>query len=152
MPAKRDVDLSELLEREVARDDEFRSEWLRLAPARQFAAMLIGYRADHDLSQRALAKLLGVSQPRIARMESGEQNPDFETILAVVGKLGTEFVLDVAPAGVDARLVTKTARTAGATIKHGDVAVVTATARAGANGSQTRAQGTSRRRGVPKPG
>ena len=84
---------SELLAPEQARADEFRAAWLRLAPARQFAAMLVGYRADGDLSQRALAELLGVSQPRIARMESGEQNSDVETISSVVGKLGTEFAL-----------------------------------------------------------
>jgi len=127
---KRDQDLDTLLKREQAQSEEFRGEWLRLAPARQFAAVLIGYRADHGLSQRALAKLLEVSQPRIARMESGEQNPDFETIVSVVGKLGTEFMLDVAPAGAEARLVTKGARAAGSMVTHGDVAVLTASSRA----------------------
>lgn len=129
MSPKRDVDLEDLLEQEQAGSDEFRAEWLRLAPARQFAAMLVGYRADHDLSQRALAEILGVTQPRIARMESGEQNPDFETIIAAVGALGTEFVLDVAPAETAARLVTKRARTQGSALTHGDVAVVTASSR-----------------------
>jgi len=124
--SKRDPGLGKLLEREQAQSKEFRADWLRLAPARQFAAMLVGYRADHGLSQRALAESLGVSQPRIARMESGEQNPDFETIVSVVGKLGTEFMLDVAPAGTEARLVTKGARTGGSVVTHGDVAVVTA--------------------------
>jgi len=59
-------------------------------------------------------------------MESGEQNPDFEMTVSVVGKLGTEFMLDVAPAGTEARLVTKGARTGGSVVTHGDVAVVTA--------------------------
>lgn len=121
--------LEELLEGERVQDDEFRAEWLRLAPAREFAAMVVGHRADHVLSQRALAKLMGVSQARIARMESGEQNPDFETIISVVGKLGTEFVIDVAPAGVQAQLVTEGTRAAGSAVEHGDVAVLTATTR-----------------------
>jgi DNA-binding XRE family transcriptional regulator len=129
MAATRDLHLDELLGREKAQAEQFRADWLRLAPARQFAAMLIGYRADHGLSQRALAELLGVSQPRIARMESGEQNPDFETIFSVVGKIGTEFVLDVAPVGAEARLVTKSARTTGSVTHHDEVVVVTATAR-----------------------
>lgn len=127
--AKRELGLDELLEREHAQDDEFRADWLRLAPARQFATMLIGHRADHGLSQRELAELLGVSQSRVARMESGEQNPDFETIIAIVGKLGTEFVLDVAPAGAEARLVTKGTRTSGSAAQHDGVAVVAASAR-----------------------
>lgn len=124
-----DTTFETLLSAEQSADDDFRAEWLRLAPARQFATMLVGYRADHDLSQRELAELLGVSQPRVARMESGEQNPDFETIIAAVGKLRTEFVLDVAPLGADARLVTKGARTAGTVVHHGAVAVITASAR-----------------------
>lgn len=129
MTSKRDLGLDKLLEREQAQPKEFRGEWLRLAPAREIAAMLVGYRADHGLGQRALAELLGVSQPRIARMESGEQNPDFETIVSVVGKLGTEFMLDVAPAATETRLVTKGARTAGSVVTHGDVAVLTASSR-----------------------
>ena len=124
--ARNDLTSDELLAAEQARDDEFRADWLRLAPARQFAAMLVGYRADGNLSQRALAELLGVSQPRIARMESGEHNPDVETIISVVGKLGTEFALDVAPAGAEARLISKRARTRGSTAEHGDVVVVAA--------------------------
>lgn len=101
-----------------------------LAPARQFAAMPIEYRADHALSQRALAEMLGVSQPRVARMEAGEQNPDFDTIIATVNTLGTEFMFDVAPAEPGARLVTKGAQTSGAVVRHGNVAVTTASARA----------------------
>lgn len=125
----RDAGLDKLLEHEQAKSTDFRAEWLRLAPARQFAAMLVGYRADHSLSQRALAEALGVSQPRIARMESGEQNPDFETIVSVVGKLGTEFMVDVAAAGAETRLVTEGARTVGSVVEHGDVAVVTASSK-----------------------
>jgi len=121
-----DKSFGELVADEIAHDDEFRAEWLRLAPARQFAVMLIGYRSDHALSQRQLAELLGVSQPRVARLESGEQNPDFETIIATVDKLGTEFCLDVAPAQYDAKLVTKGARTHGTVVRHGNVSVVAA--------------------------
>jgi transcriptional regulator with XRE-family HTH domain len=144
MSSRRDVEFDELLGSEQAGDEEFRAEWLRLAPARQFAAMLIGYRADHDLSQRALARLLGVSQPRVARMESGEQNPDFETIIAVVERLGTEFVLDVAPAGADAKLVTKRARTEGSVVRHGHVAVVAAVAQSGRSARRRQSRGRAR--------
>ena len=123
--------LGELIADELEGSEDFRADWLRLAPARQFAVMLIEYRADHGLSQRTLADRLGVSQPRVAKMESGEQNPDFETIIATVDKLGTEFVLDVAPARYEAKLVTKTARTSGAVVRHGNVSVVTASAARG---------------------
>jgi DNA-binding XRE family transcriptional regulator len=123
-----DVSFGELVGEELNSDDDFRREWLRLAPARQFAVMLIGHRADHGLSQRALAEKLGVSQPRVAKMESGEQNPDFDTIVATVERLGTEFVLDVGPSQYEAKLVTRGAKTSGAVARHGNVSVVTASA------------------------
>jgi len=126
----KDVTFGELVAREQHADDEFRREWQRLAPARQFAAMLIEYRADHELSQRALAERLGVSQPRVARMESGEHNPDVDTIIATVDRLGTEFALDVAPAARGAQLLKKSAQKAGAVVHHGNVAVTAASARA----------------------
>lgn len=128
--ARNDMTYGELVADEQAGDDEFRREWQRLAPARQFAAMLIEYRADHALSQRGLAKVLGVSQPRVARMESGERNPDVDTIIATVEKLGTEFLLDVAPSARGASLVTKGTQNAGAVVRHGKVAVTTASRRA----------------------
>jgi transcriptional regulator with XRE-family HTH domain len=36
------------------------------------------------LSQRALAKKLGVSQPRVVKLESGEHNPEVDTIINAV--------------------------------------------------------------------
>src|SRR5215212_4507992 len=42
---------------------------LRLAPARQFVATLIEYRADHDLTQRQLGAVLGLTQPHIAKLK-----------------------------------------------------------------------------------
>jgi transcriptional regulator with XRE-family HTH domain len=57
---------------------------------------LLRYRAEHKLSQRALAKELGVSQPRVVKLESGEHNPEVDTIINAVRRLGVEFVLDVA--------------------------------------------------------
>jgi len=88
-----------LAEQQLA-DPSFRAEWQRLAPAREFAATLLRYRAEHKLSQRALAAKLGVSQPRVVKLESGEHNPEVDTIINAVRRLGIEFVLDVAPGRV----------------------------------------------------
>jgi DNA-binding XRE family transcriptional regulator len=114
-----------LVAEEQLADPSFRAEWQRLAPAREFAATLLRYRAKHELSQRALAKKLGVSQPRVVKLESGEHNPEVDTIINVVRRLGIEFVLDVAPAGRQPALVTARAQKGGA-IAHDDVSVVAA--------------------------
>lgn len=90
--------------------------------------MLAGYRADHGLTQRQLAELLGVSQPRVAKMESGEQNPDFETVIAAVRKLGTEFCFAVRAQGSEARLIKQAARKTGAEASFRDVTVTVSSA------------------------
>jgi len=88
-------------------DPNFRQEWERTALGRLVAAQLIEYRADHGLSQRALATRLGRSQPYIAKLESGEVNPDLDTLVGLSRALNIEFVIDVAPATRQPRLVTR---------------------------------------------
>ena len=77
------------------------------------------------MSQRALATKLGVSQPRVVKLESGEHNPEVDTIINAVRRLGIEFVLDVAPADRKPTLVTARAQKRGA-IAHDNVSVVAA--------------------------
>src|ERR1700736_707605 len=97
----------ELLSAELAADPGFAAEWERLSLARMVAARLVGYRYDHGLSQRALAKRLGVSQPRVVELESGEKNPQIETLAKIAAATGLEFAIDIAPAGQTPKLVGK---------------------------------------------
>jgi DNA-binding XRE family transcriptional regulator len=109
----------ELLSAELAADPEFAVEWERLALARVVAARLCGYRFDHDLSQRGLAKLLGVSQPRVVELESGEKNPQIETLVKIAAATGLEFAIDIAPVGTEPKLVGKAFKDAPAHIYAG---------------------------------
>jgi DNA-binding XRE family transcriptional regulator len=95
----------ELLSAEMAADPEFAIEWERLALARMVAVQLIGYRSDNGLSQRRLAERLGVSQPRVVELESGEKNPQIETLVKITAKTGLEFAIDIAPIGQEPKLV-----------------------------------------------
>lgn len=115
-----------LIAEEQLADPDFRAEWQRLAPAREFATALLRYRVEHKLNQRELAKRLGVSQPRIVKLESGEHNPGVDTIINAVRRLDIEFCLDIAPTGRKPTLVTARAQKRGA-IDHDDVSVVAAT-------------------------
>ena len=100
----------ELLSAELAADPEFAAEWERLALARTVAASLAGYRFDHGLSQRELADRLGVSQPRVVELESGEKNPQIETLVKIAAATGLEFAIDIAPVGQEPKLVGKTVK------------------------------------------
>ena len=81
-----------------------------VAVARMLAVQLIRYRAVHRLSQRALAAKLGVSQPRIVELESGERTPTFDTMVKIAAATGLQFAIDIAPAGRTPQLVGKAVR------------------------------------------
>lgn len=116
----------EVLAEHLAADPEFAAEWERLALARMVAVELIGYRADRGLSQRALAERLGVSQPRVVELESGEKNPQIETLLKITSVTGVEFAIDIAPVGQVPKLVHKTVRDARAHVYAGASLLVAA--------------------------
>ena len=82
------------------KDPAVRAEWERTAVARAVAVRLVEYRAEHALSQTALARQLGMKQPAVARLEAGEHNPSFDTLARLSSALGIEFHIAVTPAGV----------------------------------------------------
>lgn len=49
---------------------------------------LIKARHEQGVSQKRLEELSGVSQPVIARMETGKTNPQLDTVLKVLASLG----------------------------------------------------------------
>jgi DNA-binding XRE family transcriptional regulator len=83
----------EVLAEHLDADPEYRREWERTALARAVAVKVIAYRAEHSLSQTALAKRLKMSQPAVARLESG-----------------VELAIDITPSGHEPQLIGKRAR------------------------------------------
>ena len=64
--------------------------------ASELRAELIKARKEKGISQKKLEKLSGVKQPVIARMETGDTNPQLSTILKVLAPLG--YKLAIVPA------------------------------------------------------
>lgn len=91
-------------------DPEFRREWERTALARAVAVKVISYRAEHGLSQTALAERLKMIQPAVARLESGEHNPTLPMLFRLSKGLGIELAIDISPTGREPRLMGKRAR------------------------------------------
>lgn len=93
-------------------DDGFREEWNRLAFARAVAVKVIEYRADHDLSQRQLAEQLGLPQPQVARLETGEHDPSQRTLTRLAGSLGIEITISITSEDRQPTALTKRGRDA----------------------------------------
>jgi len=100
----------EVLAKHLDADLEYRREWERTALARAVAVKVIAYRAEHELSQTALAKRLKMSQPAVARLESGEHNPAFPMLLRISDALGIELAIDITPSGQEPQLIGSRAR------------------------------------------
>lgn len=89
----------EVLQKQL-QNPEFREYWERTVFARAVANRLIRYRLEHGLSQSALGRKVGVSQPAIARLESGEHDPRPATLFKLSRTLGLRFNMDIHPVGV----------------------------------------------------
>lgn len=91
--------LDEVIE-EHRQDPEFAASWDRGAFAREVAVRIIAYRAERGMTQTGLAKAVGLNQPVIARLESGEHVPSLGTLAKVSRVTGLQFHLDVAHGAV----------------------------------------------------
>ena len=79
-------------------DADFRAEWERSALARAVALRIVAYRAEHGLSQTELGRRVGMSQPAVARLETGEHVPTIHTLLRLSDALRIAFLVDIGPA------------------------------------------------------
>jgi ribosome-binding protein aMBF1 (putative translation factor) len=86
---------------EEARDVEVAAELARTAVANRLAILVINYRADHELTQAALARRLGMSQPAVARLEAGHHEPSLATLVRLARHLGITLRLQVSGDSVE---------------------------------------------------
>jgi DNA-binding XRE family transcriptional regulator len=94
--------LEEVIE-EHRQDPVFREEWDRLAYARAVAVRVIAYRVGHHLSQTALARVVGITQPQIARLESGEHEPTLTSLIRLTRATGLRFDLAIGDGTIELR-------------------------------------------------
>ena len=76
-------------------DPEYRAEWERTHITHEVAMRVISYRVEHQLTQTELARMLGMRQPHIARLEAGEHEPSLATLSRLARVLGLEFHIDI---------------------------------------------------------
>src|SRR5438552_2275173 len=76
-------------------DPEYRAEWERTRLAHEVALRVISYRVEHQLTQTELARMLGMRQPHIARLEAGAHEPSLATLSRLARVLGLEFHVDI---------------------------------------------------------
>lgn len=97
MPKLSELKTAAQIAAEELADPEIRREHERTALAHAVAMRVIGYRINHGLSQTGLARLLGMHQSAIARLEAGDHEPSLATLSRLAKVLGIEFHIDITP-------------------------------------------------------
>jgi DNA-binding XRE family transcriptional regulator len=90
--------LDELVER-IEGDDCLAGTSAEFAPSRDLAAQLVAIRKAAGWSQADLARQVGVTQGRIAQLESGSANPSIQTIARLLRRAGVTVSLRLEHSG-----------------------------------------------------
>ena len=72
------------IEHEIYTKDEMHASDLRVA----LMSELIKARRERGVTQKKLEEMSGVSQPVIARLETGKTNPTIDTVIKLLAPLG----------------------------------------------------------------
>jgi ribosome-binding protein aMBF1 (putative translation factor) len=97
MPKVSELKTAAQIAAEELADPEIRREHDRTALAYAVAMRVIGYRINNGLSQTGLARLLGMHQSAIARLEAGDHEPSLATLSRLARVLEVEFHIDITP-------------------------------------------------------
>jgi transcriptional regulator with XRE-family HTH domain len=84
-------------------DPAYRAEYERTRLANDIAIRVMRYRTEHGLTQTAFGLLVGIRQPHVARLESGEHEPSLSTLVRLAGALGEDLTVDIKPGGARLR-------------------------------------------------
>jgi DNA-binding XRE family transcriptional regulator len=74
-------------------DPAYAAAEAELAPLEALARILIAYRIEQGLTQKALAQRVGTSEAAICRLESGQHKPSVETLVKIGRALGQKLVI-----------------------------------------------------------
>ena len=91
--------VTDWIDKELADDPDFARDVDAELQAMRVEQELVALRQARGVSQRQLARMLGVTQPVIARIESGRsQNVGLQTIVRVARALGGRVQVRITPA------------------------------------------------------
>jgi len=87
------IDFDEM-EKQALRRPSFKKEYDALGLEYEIVRALIKKRLDKKLSQRDLAKMTGMYQSAIARIESGNSSPTLSVISRILSELGAKVAIN----------------------------------------------------------
>src|SRR5437016_3729359 len=80
-------------------DPAYRAEYERTRFANDIAIRVLRYRSEHGLTQTEFGRRIGMRQPHVARLESGDHEPSLSTLVRLAAALGEDFTVEIKPGG-----------------------------------------------------
>ena len=77
--------------KEQMNDQEFKTEYEALEPGFSVIQALINARKTTGISQKQLAKLTGIHQADISKLENGSANPSLKTLQRIAAGMGMKL-------------------------------------------------------------
>lgn len=90
------IPLDQEIERARQANPEFREIWDATEFARAVSLTVLRYRTGRGLTQAQFGELTRLTQPQVARLESGEDTPTLKTLAKVSAATDLQFHVDVA--------------------------------------------------------
>lgn len=84
-------------------DPAYRAEYERTRFANDIAIRVLRYRTELGLTQTEFGRRIGMRQPHVARLESGDHEPSLSTLVRLAAALGEDFTVEIKPGGARLR-------------------------------------------------
>lgn len=76
---------------EQLKDPDFKKEWNDIQPEMDVIRAIIDAREEQNLTQKELAKKVGMNQADISKLENGTRNPSLKLLKKLATGLGMEL-------------------------------------------------------------
>jgi transcriptional regulator with XRE-family HTH domain len=93
------MDDLDILEQELRKDVATAAAFERARPREETAMFVLGARLQLGLTQTAFARYVGMTQPEIARLESGQHSCSWETLSRILDAVGAGLTMTVCDEG-----------------------------------------------------
>lgn len=84
--------LDQFIKDECSRDEKFKKECIQNEDEREFILSMIKARKQRNLTQKDLAKLCGVTQSKISKIENGDANPTLKVLRKIANALNMNII------------------------------------------------------------
>lgn len=96
------LSLNDTISRKM-QEPAFAAEWDTLEPEDQIVRAIIEGREENHLTQDQLAKVTGIHQTNISKLESGAANPSLRTLKRLAAGMGRKLRLEFVPLHSDSQ-------------------------------------------------